>query len=69
MEVGFHEPGLIFMKIHRNIFMSIYRIDPRGQFYKCFKSVLSRVYAHIFFIKINSIKILYESRPVVLNLF
>jgi hypothetical protein len=35
MEVGFHEPGLmtyestlIFVKIHKNIFMSVYRIDP-----------------------------------------
>jgi len=30
MEVGFHEPGLILMKIDRNIFMSVYRIDPCG---------------------------------------
>ncbi len=29
MEVEFHEPRLIFMKIHKNILMSIYRIDPR----------------------------------------
>ncbi len=31
-EVGFHEPGLIFMKIHRNTFVSVYRIDPRSLF-------------------------------------
>jgi hypothetical protein len=30
MAVGFHEPGLTFMKIHKNIFMNIYRIDPRN---------------------------------------
>jgi hypothetical protein len=29
MEVGFHEPGLIFIKIHKNVFMSIYIIDHR----------------------------------------
>jgi len=30
-EVGFHEheSRLIFMNIHKNIFMSVYRIDPR----------------------------------------
>ncbi len=32
MEVGFHEPGLIFMKIHRNIFYENWiKIDPYTQ--------------------------------------
>ncbi len=33
MEVGFHEPGLIFMKIHRKFFMRVYRIDPRCELF------------------------------------
>jgi len=38
MKVKYYEPRLIIMKLHKNVFMRVYRIDPRFNNFNCFKA-------------------------------